>query len=137
MGRVFFDTRKNVIDITVATTILASDSGSLFTIDQASGAYAIALPAVADAQRGWNCRFILKTAATNAVTITATSGDGDNIIARGLDMEDGAVGTETQGVDVITFISGALAGDEVSLITDGVSWYATSIASDAAHITYS
>ena len=137
MGRVFFDTRKNVVDITVATTILPGDSGNLFTISQASGAYAIALPAVADAQRGWNCRFILKTAATNAVTIYATAGDADNIIARGLDMEDGAVGTETQGVDVITFISGALAGDEVSLVTDGVSWYATSIASDAAHITYS
>ena len=137
MGRVFFDTRTNVVDITVATAILPSDSGNLFTISQASGAYAIALPAVADAQRGWNCRFILKTAATNAVTISATAGDGDNIIARGLDMEDGAVGTETQGVDVITFINGALAGDEVSLVTDGVSWYATSIASDAAHITYS
>lgn len=137
MGRVFFDTRKNVVDITVATAILPGDSGNLFTISQASGAYAIALPAVADAQRGWNCRFILKTAATNAVTISATAGDGDNIIARGLDMEDGAVGTETQGVDVITFINGALAGDEVSLVTDGVSWYATSIASDAAHITYS
>ena len=137
MGRVFFDTRKNVVDITVATAILPGDSGNLFTISQASGAYGITLPAVADAQRGWNCRFILKTAAANAVTIAATAGDGDNIIARGLDMEDGAVGSETQGVDVITFISGALAGDEVSLVTDGVSWYATSIASDKAHITYS
>ena len=137
MGRVFFDTRKNVVDITVATTILPSDSsGNVFMINQAS-AFDIALPAVADAQKGWNCRFILGTAAANAVTISATAGDGDNIIARGLDMEDGAVGTETQGVDVITFINGALAGDEVSLVTDGVSWYATSIASDAAHITYS
>ena len=136
MGRVFFDTRKNIVDVAAAKTILPSDSGNVFMINQAS-AYAIALPAVADAQKGWNCRFILGTAAANAVTISATAGDGDNIIARGLDMEDGAVGSETQGVVVITFISGALAGDEVSLITDGTSWFATSIASDKAHITYS
>ena len=136
MGRVFFHTRKNMVAIAAAKTIIPSDSGSVFMINQAS-AFDIALPAVADAQEGWNCRFILGTAAANAVTISATAGDGDNIIARGLDMEDGAVGTETQGVDVITFISGALAGDEVKLITDGTSWFATSIASDKAHITYS
>ena len=29
MGRVFFDQRKNVVDITVATAILPSDSGNL------------------------------------------------------------------------------------------------------------
>ena len=52
-------------------------------------------------------------------------------------MEDGAVGSESQGVDVITFISGALAGDFCELITDGTSWFARSIASDGAHITYS
>ena len=136
MGRVFFNTRKNVVDIAAAYTVLPGDSGTVFMINQAS-AFAISLPNAATALVGFNCRFILGTAAANAVTIIATDADGDNIIARGLDMEDGAVGSETQAADVITFISGALAGDEVSLITDGTTWFASSVASDAAHIAYS
>ena len=40
MGRVFFNTRKNVIEISAAYNVAASESGTVFMINQAS-AYAI------------------------------------------------------------------------------------------------
>ena len=74
-----------------------------------------------------------------AVTIEATTGDGDNIHGHSIDGEDGAAQTVTEGtgVDVITFISGATKGDRVSLICDGVSYYVFGLAADKAHITFS
>jgi hypothetical protein len=136
MGRVFFDTRKNIVDIAAAYTVLPGDSGSVFMINQAS-AYAISLPNAADAQRGWNAEFIIGTVGANAVTIDATAGDGDNIHGHSIDGEDGAAQTVTEGtgVDVITFASGATKGDRVSLVCDGVSWYVFGLAADKAHIT--
>ena len=73
MGRVFFDVRKNVHSLTGAYTVLPSDSGKVFTLNAAAGA-GITLPSVADAQEGWNCRFIVGTAfATTDWIITATA----------------------------------------------------------------
>ena len=73
MGRVFFDIRKNVHSLTAAYVVLPSDSGKVFTLNAAAGA-AITLPSVADAQEGWNCRFIVGTAfATTDWIITATA----------------------------------------------------------------
>ena len=138
MGRVFFDTRKNIVDVSAAKTLLPSDSGSVFMINQAS-AYAITLPNASDAQRGWNAEFIIGTANTNAVTIEATDSDGNNIHGHSIDGEDGAAQTVTEGtgVDVITFISGATKGDRCRLVCDGTSFYVFSLAADKAHITFS
>ena len=136
MGRVFFDTRKNIVDVSAAKTLLPSDSGSVFMINQAS-AYAITLPNASDAQRGWNAELIIGTPNTNAVTIEATDGDGNNIHGHSIDGEDGAAQTVTEGtgVDVITFASGATKGDRVSLMCDGVSYYVFGLAADKVHIT--
>ena len=135
MGRVFFNTRKNIHNVSAAYTALPSDSGKVFMIDQGSG-YAITLPNAADAQEGWHAEFILGTVASAAVTIEATASDGDNIHGIGLDGEDAAqTVTEGTGVDVITFISGATKGDRCSLVCDGTSYYVLSVAADKAHIT--
>jgi hypothetical protein len=73
MGRVFFNTRKNVQSLTGAYTVLPSDSGKVFTLNASAGA-GITLPSVADAQEGWNCRFIVGTAFdTTDWIITATA----------------------------------------------------------------
>ena len=124
--------------VKAAATLSASDSGSVVMINQAA-AFAITLPNAADAGEGWNATFILGTVDTNAVTIEATAGDGDNIHGHSIDGEDGAAQTVTEGtgVDVITFISGATKGDRVSLICDGVSYYVFGLAADKAHITFS
>ena len=134
MGRVFFNTRKNIVDVVAAKTILPSDSGSIFRINQTS-AYAMTLPAPADAQRGFNCEFIVGTVASNAQTITCVGTDLFHGI--GLDGEDGAAQTVTEGtgIDVITIISGATKGDRVGITCDGVSYYFVNFAADKAHIT--
>ena len=45
MGRVFFDTRKNVHALNAAYTVLQSDSGKYFMVSNSSGAgYEITLP---------------------------------------------------------------------------------------------
>jgi len=134
MGRVFFDTRKNVVDLTAATVILPGDSGNVFMINQGA-AYAITLPTPALAQRGWNAEFIVGTVAANAQTITCPGTDLFHGI--GLDGEDGAAQTVTEGtgIDVITIIAGATKGDRVGITCDGVSYYFVSFAADKAHIT--
>ena len=125
-------------DIAAAKTLTKQDTGKIFMINQAS-AYAITLPNAVDAGAGWNAEFIVGTVASNAVTIIATDGDGDNIHGHGIDGEDGAAQTVTEGtgVDVITFISGATKGDRCTLICDGTSFYVFSLAADKAHVTFS
>ena len=133
MGRVFFNTRKNVKEISAAYTVLPSDSGSIFMINQAS-AYKISMPDASDAQEGFTARFIVGTVGSYAVTVECTDDDADNMYHRGLDLEDAAQTAGTGG-DVITFISGAIKGDECTWTCDGTSWYVISFASTKARIT--
>ena len=71
MGRVFFNTRSNITKLdadTSAYQCLASDSGKTFVLQSAS-AMAITLPADADIDFGWNCRFIMNLDNDNAYLI--------------------------------------------------------------------
>ena len=69
MGRVFFNTRENIHELTDSTyQVLASDSGKTFVLNSTS-AMTVTLPADADISEGWNCRFYVKTANDNAYTI--------------------------------------------------------------------
>ena len=71
MGRVFFNTRENVTTLdsgTSAYQMLASDSGKTFVLESAS-AMAITLPADADIEFGWNCRFLMNLDNDNAYLI--------------------------------------------------------------------
>ena len=132
MGRVFFNIRKNIINVDAAYTALPSDSGAIFMIDQGSG-YDIALPAASDAQEGWNAKFIIKTVASAAVTVSATAGDGDNMLmsAHSLDGTD----RQVTGADVLTFINGAEKGDMVDIVCDGTSYYLNAWVADDGHVT--
>ena len=135
MGRVFFDTRKNIVDVSAAKTLLPSDSGSVFMINQAS-AYAITLPNASDAQRGWNAEFIIGTANTNAVTIANNT--AEDLIVGGIAGADGGAATHAEtAVDEIVFISGAVLGDTCHVLFNGTNFCVTGYAADAAHITVS
>ena len=71
MGRVFFNTRENITTLdsgTSAYQCLASDSGKTFVLESAS-AMAITLPADADIDFGWNCRFLMNLDNDNAYLI--------------------------------------------------------------------
>jgi len=137
MGRVFFDTRKNVVDIAAAYQVLPSDSGTTFIINQAS-AYTITLPLMADIERGWNCQFIIGTVAANKVIIINTDGE-DTIVGGIATAEIAASATATltaeTAVDELAFISGAQLGDQLSLVSNGVNYFVTGFAHDAAHVT--
>ena len=139
MGRVFFDTRKNVVDIDAAYTVLPSDSGTTFIINQAS-AYEITLPLMSTIERGWNCQFILGTVAANAVTI-ANHTDEDTLVGNisTSEIADSATATllATTAVDEVVFISGALLGETVNIISNGVNYFVTGSTSAADHITIS
>tara|TARA_R100000808_G_C2107975_1_gene122951 strand:+ start:64 stop:558 length:495 start_codon:yes stop_codon:yes gene_type:complete len=85
MGRVFFDTRKNVHNLSADYTALASDSGKVFVLNASSGAYTLTLPTDANALEGWNCKVIVGTENDDAVTIFS----GDNADSGGDDFVGG------------------------------------------------
>ena len=135
------DLKRKIRHVNAAITLTAEDSGSIFMINQAA-AYAITLPEAATEDNklmGWSAEFILGTVASNAVTVQVTDDDGDIMHGIGIDGEDGAAQTVSEGTgfDVLTFISGATKGDRASIVCDGDSYYVFSLAADKAHITFS
>ena len=71
MGRVFFNTRENIQTLDSGTSsyqCLASDSGKTFVLQSAS-AMAITLPADADIEFGWHCKFLMNLDNDNAYLI--------------------------------------------------------------------
>ena len=135
MGRVFFNTRKNIVDISAAYTLLDSDSGNVFNINQAS-AYEITLPLSTTIERGWNATFVIGTVAANAVTIANNT--AEDLIVGGVAGHDGSAATAAEtAVDEIVFISGAVLGDQCTVLFNGANFCVTGYAADVAHITVS
>ena len=135
MGRVFFNTRKNVVDVAAAYTLLDSDSGNVFNINQAS-AYEITLPLMSTIEIGWNATFVIGTVAANAVTIANNTAE-DSIVG-GITGADGGAATHAEtAVDEIVFISGAVLGDQCTVIYNGANYCVTGYAADGSHITVS
>ena len=135
------DLKRKIRHVNAAITLTAEDSGTIFMINQAA-AYAITLPECATEDNklmGWSAEFILGTVASNAVTVQVTGDDGDIMHGHGIDGEDGAAQTVSEGTgfDVLTFISGATKGDRASIMCDGDSYYVLSFAADKAHVTFS
>ena len=114
MGRVFFNTRENVhtLDSGYSTyQCLASDSGKTFVLQSAS-AMALTLPADADIEFGWNCRFLMNLDNDNAYLIKCS--DTTN------QMFDGGVNYQIVGDATADIFQGyaAAAGDDSSIILD-------------------
>ena len=120
MGRVFFNTRKNVHALTVAYTVLDSDSGKIFTLDSAAGAYEVTLPTAP--VEGFHCKFIVKEdTPTGAITIAAGSAilDGVQKDAGG----DAANSTASTAVSNLIIGTSAAQGEVINLMSDGVTYY--------------
>tara|TARA_R100000988_G_scaffold65336_1_gene33184 strand:+ start:189 stop:602 length:414 start_codon:yes stop_codon:yes gene_type:complete len=124
MGRVFFDTRKNVHALNAAYTVLQSDSGKYFMVSNSSGgAYEITLPVAANLEEGWHCKFIVKEETPgHAVTIAAGSAIVDMVHKD----PGGNASNSTAGTAVSNIIIGTTAqqGDVINLFTDGSTYYA-------------
>ena len=120
MGRVYFNTRKNVHALTAAYTVLDSDSGKVFTLDSAGGAYQITLPTAPE--EGFHCKFIVKEdTPSNDITIAAGSAILDGVNDDG----QGNVANSTAGTAVSNIIVEAASkqGDFIDLMSDGVTYY--------------
>ena len=122
MGRVFFNTRKNVHNLTVAYTVLESDSGKVFMVDSAAGAYEITMPTTVANLEGFHCKFITKEdTPTGDVTIAFGSaivdGWSDDATA------DIGVGTGGTAVSNILIEAASKQGDALNVMCDGTTWY--------------
>ena len=136
MGRVFFNTRKNVVDQDGAHTMTAEDSGKVFMLSSSAGACEITLLPVADLIKGWNCKLIVKEdTPTGVITVAAGSAIVDMV------MKDlgGNASNSTAGTAVSDILIGVAAkqGDYINLICDGSTYYAECLSSTDDSITTS
>jgi len=122
-----------------AKQLAPGDSGKIFMVDQ-TAAFTVNLPKIGTDIAGWSAKFILKTAAANAVHIMAygltnaggTAGDAETVILKEMATTDAGAATATSQ-DGVLLASGATVGDSIDVFTDGTSWYCTSFVADAAH----
>ena len=121
MGRVFFNTRKNIHALDGAYTVLASDSGKTFMLSATGGTVAITLPTTLE--EGLHYKFVtLEDTPSNAITIAA----GSSIIDMVHKDAGGDASNSTAGTAVDNIIVGATStqGDMINIFTDGTTWYA-------------
>lgn len=127
------DTSANVEDVTAANVIAATESGMTFFLNSAAE-FASTLPAPAP---GLRFTFIV-VAAPSGASYTIGTNAGANVIKGFVLPSDGAAGANDTDADTITFADGqAVAGDQVSVISDGTSWFAVGKCKVAAGITFS
>ena len=124
MGRVFFNTRKNVHTLTAAYQVLASDSGKVFMINSAGGAFNVTLPTSLEA--GLMYKFI-SVDTTADVQILSTT---DIIDIVGLDSEtDAGFSSAGTAKGKIILEAAGHKSQYVNLYCDGTSWYGEGMAS--------
>ena len=126
MGRVFFNTRKNIHALDGAYTVLASDSGKTFMLSATGGTVAITLLPAADLEEGWHCKFVTKEdTPSNAITIGAGSAIIDMVMKDpGGNASNSTVGTAKSN---ILLRATCTQGDYVNIFTDGSTYYAEAI----------
>ena len=122
MGRVFFNTRKNIHALDGAYTMLASDSGKTFMLSATGGTVAITLLPAADLIEGWFCKFVvLEDTPSNAITIGAGSAIIDGVQKdAGGDAANSTAGTAVTNIVVGT---SSTQGDVIDLFCDGSTYY--------------
>ena len=120
MGRVFFNTRKNIHALDDDYTVLASDSGKTFTLSASSGTVAVTLPTTL--AEGMFFKFVvLEDTPSNAITIAAGSAIIDLVQKdAGGDAANSTAGTAVSNIVVGT---SSTQGDVINLFTDGTTWY--------------
>ena len=145
MGRVFFNTRERIQNITADHTVLASDSGTTFIVLPAADTD-ITLPTpgsgTANAGEGWNCKIILQSD-------SGFGGDGIMDYKVNIDLgadtnnvgiiHGGDAGGSDQAVsgdDFINCTANASPGDRFEFITDGTRWFMTGWVIDSSETPF-
>jgi hypothetical protein len=141
MGRVFFNTRMHIQNITADHTALPSDSNTVFIILPAADTD-LTLPAPADAGEGWNCKVILQSDSGFGgdelmdfkvnIDMSADTNNVGNIF--GSDGDTGVAAVDTN--DFINCTAAASPGDTFDFICDGTRWFVNGFVFDASVCTF-
>jgi hypothetical protein len=117
---------------TAASTLTAAQSGTTFFLDSATE-FVTTLPLPA---AGLTYTFIVKTAPSGASYTIVTSASANIIKGQAVNAA-GAAGDTGTADDTISFVDAqAVAGDMVTVISDGTSWFAKGFCAVAAGITF-
>ena len=146
LGRYSAD-RKKIEALSDDKTITVADCGTIFTLGSGSdgtsgrsGNYVLTLPTVADAGKGWWCKFILTATSGGDITVSGSSGDSNkvNVHVVGTAADSG---TDTLGSTPIASkqallfdVSAGAVNDTVEVLTDGSTWYAQAVLSASAGV---
>ena len=109
---------KKIEPITVARTLVEADSGKVFMLSSAGGAYEITLPTASTGVDGCHYKFIVEEETpTGAITIAA----GSAIISLAMKDAGGNASNSTIGTQVSNVIVGTSAqkGDYINIMFTG------------------
>ena len=118
--------KKKVEKITVARTLTNDDSGKVFMLDAAGGAYSITLPT--SLEDGVYYKFIVEEETpSNAITIAA----GSAIVSLVMKDPGGNASNSTAGTQVSNLVIGTSAqkGDYINIMAAGDEWVAECLSS--------
>ena len=145
MGRVFFNTRKRIQNLTADHTVLAADSGSTFIVLPAATTE-ITLPApgsgATDAGEGWNCTVILQSDsgfggdALMDQKVNINLGSGTSNVGVIIGGDAGGSDQAVSGDDYIACTANASPGDKFEFISDGTRWYISGLVVDASETPF-
>ena len=121
-------------ELTAASTLTAAQSGTILFLNSATE-FATTLPTPA---AGLSYTFIVKAAPSGASYTVVTNGSANIIKGVQVTAEDaGGSGDSGTADDTITFVDGqAVAGDMVTVISDGTSWFAYATTKLVAGLTF-
>ncbi len=111
--------KKKVENVTVAITLTNDDSGKVFMLDSAGGAYSVTLPTALE--DGVYYKFVVsEETPTGAITIAA----GSAIVSLVMKDAGGNASNSTEGTQVSNLIIGTSAekGDYIDLMAAGGEW---------------
>lgn len=123
---------ETVVTLTAASTLTSAQSGTTFFLSSATE-FATTLPAPS---AGLTYTFIVGAAPSGA-SYTIVTASSANIIKGQAVNAAGVAGDTGTADDTISFVDGqSVAGDQVSLISDGTSWFAKAFCAVAAGVTF-
>jgi hypothetical protein len=118
-----FSLLKKCERIKVARTLAAADSGKVFFLDSAGGAYSITLPTASNGEAGISYKFIVEEETpTAAITLAA----GSAIVSLVMKDAGGNASNSTAGTQVSNIVIGTSAqkGDYINMLWFGGEWVA-------------
>jgi hypothetical protein len=123
---------ETVTTLTAASTLTTAQSNTIFFLSSATE-FVTTLPAPA---AGLMYTFIVGAAPSGA-SYTIVTASSANIIKGQAYPASGAAGDTGTADDTISFVDAqAVAGDQVTVISDGTSWFAKAFCAVAAGVTF-